>query len=384
MAKLSQNFAKYMIYATLEAKGVVEKPDVIGAIFGQTEGLLGSDLELRDLQRTGRIGRIEVEVKTERGRSTARISVPSSLDAAETCLIAAALETIDKVGPCEAKISVESVEDVREQKRRYVVEKAKELLRNLINRGMPDSEKLSELIKEEIRASEISSYHGLPAGPNISSAEEIILVEGRADVINLLRYGIKNVIGMGGSKIPDTIIKLSKEKIVTAFIDGDRGGELDLRKLLEIAEIDYVARAPKGKEVEELTKKEVFKALRDKMPADVVRDEMKIRKREEPEKREPREKRETKEKPDYIKMLDDLVGTKAGIIINSKGETVVKFPLNELPNVLMNYTDVSVLVIDDRADQRIINLAEQRNVHKLVCKGLSGNVSTRGIEIITP
>src|SRR3989339_1812267 len=123
MAKLAQNFAKYLVHARMNAKGVVERPDIIGAIFGQTEGLIGQDLDLRELQRTGRIGRIEVNVRNIKGKSVAEITIPSSLDASETALIAATLETIDKVGPCDAEVEVMKVEDVRSQKRQYVIER---------------------------------------------------------------------------------------------------------------------------------------------------------------------------------------------------------------------------------------------------------------------
>ena len=106
MAKLAQNFAKYLIHARLNSKGIIERPDVIGAIFGQTEGLLGQDMDLRELQKTGRVGRIEVDIKASKGRSFADILIPSSLDASETALIAASLETIEKVGPCDAEITI--------------------------------------------------------------------------------------------------------------------------------------------------------------------------------------------------------------------------------------------------------------------------------------
>lgn len=43
--------AKYVVEARFTVEGVVEKPDVIGAIFGQTEGLFGPDLDLRELQK---------------------------------------------------------------------------------------------------------------------------------------------------------------------------------------------------------------------------------------------------------------------------------------------------------------------------------------------
>ncbi|RLI96277.1 MAG: DNA primase, partial [Candidatus Aenigmatarchaeota archaeon] len=160
MAKLAPTSTKYLIKAKIKANGVIEKPDVIGAVFGQTEGLLGSDLDLRELQRSGRIGRIEVEIKSEEGSSEGVITIPSSLDAAETAMIAATLETIDRVGPCKAEIELKSVEDMRSEKRKYVVDKAKDILKGLHDSGVPDSNVISEEIKEAVRTQEISSYQG--------------------------------------------------------------------------------------------------------------------------------------------------------------------------------------------------------------------------------
>jgi len=269
MAKLAPTSTKYMIKAKIKADGVIEKPDVIGAVFGQTEGLLGSDLDLRELQRSGRIGRIEVEIKSKEGKSEGEINIPSSLDASETAMIAATLETIDRVGPCKAEIELLSVEDMRSEKRKYVVDKAKDILKDLVETGIPDTEAISEEIKEAVRTQEISSYQGLPCGPNLTDADSIVIVEGRADVLNLLKFGIRNTIAIEGTSIPNPIVELVKEKVVTLFTDGDRGGQLIAKELMQKApEIDFFASAPEGKEVEELTKKEVHKALRDKMPAE--------------------------------------------------------------------------------------------------------------------
>ncbi len=259
---------KYLIEAEFTCKGIVEKPDVIGAIFGQTEGLLGQDLDLRELQKSGRIGRIEVEIINEGGNSKGKILIPSSLDSSQTSLIAASLETIERIGPCEAKVKVNSVKDVREDKRKYVLERGKEILKEMMKNEIPSTLELVEKIKSELRKDEIQTYQGLPCGPEILDSDEIIIVEGRADVINLLKNGIRNAIAINGTSIPEAIVELSKKKITTAFIDGDRGGELILKKLLQICEIDYVARAPDGKEVEELTSKEIFKSLKAKVPVE--------------------------------------------------------------------------------------------------------------------
>ncbi|WP_421078615.1 DNA primase DnaG [Methanothermococcus sp. Ax23] len=258
---------KYIIYAELMANGYVEKHDIIGAIFGQTEGLLSSDLDLRDLQKSGRIGRIDVELDNTNGKSYAKIILPSSLDKVETAILAATLETIDRVGPCLATVRVVNVEDIRIKKRQYITNRAKELLKTLID-NMVDTYEITEEIKEYIRTEEIIEYgeEKLPAGPNIDNSDAIIVVEGRADVINLLRCGIKNVIAVEGTSIPKTIMELSRKKTTTIFTDGDRGGELILKEALQTCDIDYIARAPHGKEVEDLSKKEVVKYLRSKIP----------------------------------------------------------------------------------------------------------------------
>ncbi|MBI2085030.1 MAG: DNA primase [Candidatus Aenigmarchaeota archaeon] len=275
MAKLPQSTTKYIIEAQIDAEGIVEKPDIIGAVFGQTEGLLGTDLELRELQRTGRIGRIEVYITAAHGKCSGKITIPSSLDASETALIAAAIETIERVGPCNAVIHITKVEDVRIAKRKYIIDTAKKILRELVYQSLPESEVLSEQIKQEIRVAEITTFRNLPAGPDAAKADDIILVEGRADVLNLLRNGIKNAVAVGGTSIPPEIRDIVREKEVTAFLDGDRGGDLILSQLLQLTDVDYVARAPEGKEVEELTKKEVYKAIREKISMDQLRSENK-------------------------------------------------------------------------------------------------------------
>jgi DNA primase len=276
MGKISPVSAKYIIHATIQIGGIVDKPDVIGAIFGQTEGLLGADLELRELQRSGRIGRIEVNVETRTGKSQGQIIIPSSLDKAETAIVGAALEIIQRIGPCNAKIKVEKIEDVRVSKRAFVIERAKELLKNLMDTSIPDSQELADEVAYSVRVMEIQEYgkDRLPAGPSIDESDEIIIVEGRADVINLLKHGFKNGIAINGTSIPPSIAELCSKKIVTVFVDGDRGGNLILKEILGIADIDYVTRAPDGKELEEITKKEIHKALRSRISAEQVKLEL--------------------------------------------------------------------------------------------------------------
>ncbi|MHB8119889.1 MAG: DNA primase DnaG [Methanothrix sp.] len=278
---------KYVIYADITAEGIVERPDVVGAIFGQTEGLLGSDLDLRDLQKTGRLGRIDVQIASTAGKSSGTISIPSSFDKVETAILAAALETIDRVGPCIARIAVNRIEDVRAAKRRYVIERAKRILVEMFDENILETEEITEEIKQSVRVEEIIHLgkDNLPAGPNVLDSDAILVVEGRADVLNLLKYGIKNAVAVGGTNVPPTIADLCAKKVVTAFTDGDRGGELIIKELLQVADIDFVARAPEGKSVEDMTQKEIVRALRQKIPVEQVLDQYKI-------KNQPKKRRE--------------------------------------------------------------------------------------------
>ncbi|MFQ6051621.1 MAG: DNA primase DnaG [Candidatus Hydrothermarchaeota archaeon] len=393
MEKDELGTTKYMIHAIIDADGVVEKPDVVGAIFGQTEGLLGSDLDLRELQKTGRIGRIEVEIKSEGGRSRGTITVPSSLDKVETAILASALETIDRVGPCTAHIRIDRIEDVRTTKRRRIIERSKEILSTLIDELGPESQELAEEVRRAVRIKEITEYgpEKLPAGPNIAESDTIIVVEGRADVLNLLKDGIRNAIAVEGTKIPKTIIDLSKEKIVIAFVDGDRGGELILKELLQTADIDYIARAPEGKEVEELTKKEIIKALRNKIPVEQITTFYTPLKREETKHRIQVQKPSEKIfKPDddlfrFGLILNDLSGSLKARLYDSEINLVNEVPVRDLARCLNeSENDIYAIVFDGVVTQRLVDIATEKGLTYLIGAKM-GNIVKRplGLKILT-
>ena len=417
MGKISPVAAKYIVHASIQIDGVVDRPDVIGAVFGQTEGLLGADLELRELQRSGKIGRIEVNMETRGGKTKGEIILPSSLDKAETAIIAAALEIIQRIGPCNAKVHVENIEDVRISKRQFVVERAKELLRNLTEGILPDSQELAEEVASSVRVMEIQEYgrERLPAGPGIEESDEIIVVEGRADVLTLLKNGFKNAIGINGTSIPETVVELCRQKTVTVFVDGDRGGNLIIQELLSVTDIDYVTRAPDGKEVEELTKKELHKALRSRIAAEQVKLEIGIKDNADPRQAQNREPqapqdgdamkfsvtRDTnanrdlrrpaprpgmppsrapapqqpqaappvkraltpKEKDLISDMLGDLIGTRAAYLLDDKLTLLGKVPASELASTLKSMENrVFAIVLDSVMDKDLLAVAEKSNV----------------------
>lgn len=417
MGKISPVSSKYTVNATIEIEGVVDRPDVIGAIFGQTEGLLGSDLELRELQRSGRIGRIEVNIDVKGGKSIGQIIIPSSLDKAETAIVAAALEIIQRIGPCNAKVKVQNIEDVRVSKRSFVVERAKQLLKQLMDQVMPDSTEIAEEVAYSVRVMEVTEYgkDRLPSGPGIDEAEEVLVVEGRADVLTLLKHGFKNVIAMNGTSVPPTIIELSHRKDLVAFVDGDRGGNLIIRDLLNVAEIDFVTRAPDGKEVEELSKKEIHKALRSRITAEQARLEIgsidtsqTLRKPvimrplaapvvpaarpAMPPARPPMPvmARPAKtilsedEKKKLGDMLEGLIGTRGAYVLDEKMNVLGKVPSTELNSTLKSLpTGVYAVVFDGVVDRDLVDVAERSTIKHIVAMDTKVKPTDSRIDIVT-
>src|SRR6266699_1904924 len=402
---------KYLIQARMEAEGIVEKPDVVGAVFGQTEGLLGEELDLRDLQKSGRIGRIEVDVQSKKGRSEGTILIPSSLDQVETSILAAALETIDRVGPCKATIKVDKVEDTRVTKRNKIIERARALLASMVEDSKTSGSDLLDEVRQSVQVSEIVSFGSerLPAGPNIADSDAIIIVEGRQDVLTLLRSGIKNAIAVEGTNVPKTVQELSKERALTAFVDGDRGGDLILKELLQVAEVDFIARAPRGKEVEELTQKQIMKCLRNKITADqyvemyglagqVYKPESEFpepkpaggppgrsegrpeprpteaRPMEAPAFREerapaplsPTTKALNPKLEKYRDMLVQLGGSSTARLLDDSDIVLSEIPVRELVETLKTKKNTRAVVFDGIITQRILDIAAEMNMHSVI------------------
>ena len=257
--------AKYLIRAEIRTSGVVERSDVVGAVFGQTEGLLGETLDLRSLQDASKVGRIDVDIDAADGRSYGSITIATALDEAETAVLAAALETIDRVGPSRSEVTVVEIEDARAAERRAVVGRATELLHEIEEASLTDDEIVAE-VRERARVADVTEYEGLPAGPRVADSDAVVVVEGRADVRRLLAAGIKNAVAVEGTDVPEAVATLTADRTVTAFLDGDRGGDLILRELTQVGEIDHVAFAPDGESVEDLDRDAILSALRRKLP----------------------------------------------------------------------------------------------------------------------
>lgn len=380
---------KYLIHEKFSINGVAERSDIIGALFGQTEGLIGEGLDLRELQKTSRIGRIAVNLQYQKKqrKTTGTIIVPSSLDRVETALLAAALETVDRVGPCVGKITLLKIEDVRESKRRQIITRASRILKTWDHEVTPDSVSVLEEVLKEARISIIQKYgkEGLPAGPGIQDSDNLIIVEGRADVVNLLRHGFRNVIAVQGTNVPLDVIELTRKKVTTAFLDGDHGGDLILRELIHLSDLDYVARAPPNREVEELSSKEILKALRSKIPIEQIMKEMNI----SPDEIEAFEERNesisvndtTKEIPIIVqsqsssaakvprafsKFVSNLPEQEAILLKSDMTILKEKIPISELRDVILETDDVETVIFDGIITQRLLDIASERGIKNII------------------
>jgi DNA primase len=394
----SPETTKYIIHIYIKAEGVVEKSDVVGAIFGQTEGLLGEDLDLRDLQRTGRVGRIDVQITSKKGETKGEILIASSLDKAETALLAASLETIDRVGPCNSRVKVERIEDIRITKRRKIVDRAKELLLEQFDEGSINSNEILDIVREYSRIEKISSIgdEKLPSGPNVFESDAIIIVEGRADVINLLRYGIKNAVAVEGTNVPEIIIKFSESKTTTAFLDGDRGGDLILSELLQVADLDYVAFSPRGRSVEELTRKEIIKSLRNKVPVEFVEPQGELE-RQKPQQRTPvpipiavgedvqvlKQGSDTVEKTAVEEKIGDILtikdhmaevaGSRSARFLSPEFEIISESGADNFDELLNSFNgDVTGLVIDKVINQKLLDLCAGKGIKYIAAPDFKG------------
>ncbi|BCS91856.1 DNA primase DnaG [Metallosphaera sp. J1] len=402
---------KYIIKLTFEVDGSVDKPDVIGAIFGQTENLFGQEFDLRELQDKGRLGRIIVEIKNKGGKAEGYIEIPSNLDRVETALIASMVESVEKVGPYNAKFELKEIEDVRAEKLKKIIERAKQILTTWTREKNLDIKEVMNEISGAVKTGELIEYgpERLPAGPDVYTDPNLIIVEGRADIINLLRYGYKNTVAVEGAsgKIPQSVVELSKnKKMVIAFLDGDHGGDMILKDLINAnVKIDYVARAPVGREVEELTGKEIAKALSNMVPLSQYlkrqqetiasvssRIESAGARTEVAEQQsvqvieQPRKEIEIKIPGNVMEEIKKLPGTLEGIIFDENWNPVERVQVRDIITKLENLTNgnASFIIFDGVITQRLLELAASKNVKMIIGVRIGGiNKKPENVKILT-
>ena len=385
---MSEQKAKYMIHATIKADGTIQRKDVVGAIFGQTEGLLGEELQLRKLQRTGRIGHVDVELNSNKGKVSGVIRLPSSLDQVSTAVVGAALETIERIGPCKATIKVASIENIHSVKRDTVIDRAKDLLLGIVNEGSNDSKSILDEVRSVLTLGTETNIAGMTCGPNAKDSEALIIVEGRNDVRNLLKFGIKNAIATMGANVKDELVELAKKKSnVTAFCDGDRGGKLLLMELSGALgkSLTHIAMAPESREVEHLEGKVVTKCLNQKEAATkaIARIKAQLEADDDGGARKSGASNGSREIPDNIREWSVHMGElkkNNAILILEDGSASEPIGASKLAEFAEGVEGAQCLIVNSKISERMVEIAEVGAIPSVLGsaagKGKSDSVQT--------
>ncbi|HEX6283014.1 MAG TPA: DNA primase DnaG [Nitrososphaera sp.] len=398
---------KYHVKLKFDVDGLVEKADIIGAIFGQTEGLLGPEMNLNELQKVSKVGRIEVNVETKGNMTKGDALIPMSTDISTAALIAAAIESIDKVGPFPAKFGLVGIDDIRAIKKKVIVDRAKKIVQDWATRTISEGDEMLKDVYDASKPGKLTSFGKaqLACGTGVFDSAWIILVEGRADVVNLLRAGYDNAIAIEGARIDESVTKLTEGKRVVAFLDGDRAGDLILKELHGVVKIDKVLRAPQGKEVEECTPLEISEILKDAFSPEVPSVQQPIYSPHQPlhhqpqphyERRNYRRERDSQEdyrtqharqqgslqsaEPSKEALVEDraeilsavrdvypqINETLEAVVLDDSMNTLLKVPVSEVIKRLNSAEGGKLLVIDGIVTQRLVDAADKAGIEYIV------------------
>jgi len=409
----STGIVKYHVKLKFEVDGLVEKADIIGAIFGQTEGLLGPEMNLNELQKVSKVGRIEVNVDTKSNIAKGDALIPMSTDISTAALIAAAIESIDKVGPFQARFGLVGIDDIRAIKKKVIVDRAKKIVQEWATKTISEGEEMLKDVYDASKPGKLTAFGKaqLACGTGVFDSGWIILVEGRADVINLLRGGFDNAIAIEGAKIDETVTKLTEGKKVIAFLDGDRAGDLILKELQGLVKIDKILRAPPGREVEECTPMEIAEILKDAMPfvsADAQQlssiqpqqtDSRQTQKRDRQEQvvQQQEEQRteiiansnanQQEDAADIVSAVREVYPqineTLEAVILDSSRKTLLKIPVSDVVKKLNSAEGAKMLVLDGIVTQRLVEAADKAGIEYIVGHRMSDLKKSTDVRVRT-
>ena len=411
----STGIVKYHVKLSFEVDGLVEKADIIGAIFGQTEGLLGPEMNLNELQKVSKVGRIEVNVDTKSNIAKGDALIPMSTDISTAALIAAAIESIDKVGPFQAQFVLSGIDDIRAIKKKVIVDRAKKIVQEWATKTISEGEEMLKDVYDASKPGKLTSFGKaqLACGTGVFNSEWIILVEGRADVINLLRAGFDNAIAIEGAKIDESIKTLTDGKKVIAFLDGDRAGDLILKELQGLVNIEKVYRAPQGREVEECTPLEISEILGN--ISEIPKGELISRKitqfsGQKKYHKSDKEKTITQQVPQVLsqqniiepvtiendsskdniehnpvirEIYSQINESLEAILLDSSMNTIIKVPVSEIVKKLDDTSGGKILILDGIVTQRLIDASDKAGIAQIVGHRLADIKRNPSIKINT-
>jgi DNA primase len=409
----STGIVKYHVKLKFEVDGLVEKADIIGAIFGQTEGLLGPEMNLNELQKVSKVGRIEVNVDTKSNIAKGDALIPMSTDISTAALIAAAIESIDKVGPFQARFGLVGIDDIRAIKKKVIVDRAKKIVQEWATKTISEGEEMLKDVYDASKPGKLTAFGKaqLACGTGVFDSGWIILVEGRADVINLLRGGFDNAIAIEGAKIDETVTKLTEGKKVIAFLDGDRAGDLILKELQGLVKIDKILRAPPGREVEECTPMEIAEILKDAMPfvsADAQQltslqpQQTESRQTQKRDRQEQVVQQQVEQQTEIIannnanqqedaadivsavrEVYPQINETLEAVILDSSRKTLLKIPVSDVVKKLNSAEGAKMLVLDGIVTQRLVEAADKAGIEYIVGHRMSDLKKSTDVRVRT-
>ncbi len=187
---------------------------------------------------------------------------------------------------------------------------------------------------------------------------------------------------MNGTNLPESIKILSKNKNeVTLFVDGDRGGNLIIKNVINNAKIDFIAMAPEGKEVEELTDKEILQSLRKKIRVEEYNFEQRGRgvRDYEGSERFERKKITESEKEEIKEKIEEITGTKSALVFNKNLEIIKRIPIRKLSSIRLDENPY-IIAIDGTATKKIIENCENLNCHNLIASNFISSDTELNLE----
>ena len=366
---------KYHVKLSFEVDGLVERADIIGAIFGQTEGLLGPEMNLNELQRVSKVGRIEVNIFTTENTTKGDVLLPMSTDIDTCSLISAAIESIDKVGPFDSVFHLDAIDDVRASKKEDIVKRAKEIKQKWSTQSVSEGDEMLKTVHEN-NSDKITTYGSkkLHCSSGVFDSTWLILVEGRADIINLLRAGYDNAIAFEGGRIDESIQELCEKKDkVVAFLDGDRAGGFILKELKSVVHVDFELRADEGIEVEELTPKRVDEILSP------------VAKQIETELQSPPLKNENYGPLTEIckKKYPELNESLEAVALDSDENEIFKIAISELVPKITGQSGIKYLILDGIITQRLFDAAKNAGIEHVIGHRMAKLSNTDGVSLKT-
>jgi 5S rRNA maturation endonuclease (ribonuclease M5) len=215
----------------------------------------------------------------------------------------------------------------------------------------------------------------LTCGSGLMDSPWIILVEGRADVINLLRAGYDNAIAIEGAKIDESIKEICKTKdTVVAFLDGDRAGGFILKELTSVVDLDYELQADNGVEVEELTPQrldEILKPIKDEIESGGPA---------------PSPLKNEDDKPIAelaSKIFPNLNETLEAIALDGDQKEIFKVPISEVVSKLSTQTGIKYLILDGIITQRLLAGARSAGIECVIGHRVAKLTDSEGLTLKT-